>query len=181
MAVNRILVAQHDSEENQWLKVDHNSRYIQNHSPEWQFLFSPNSELTTSQFTLKVWAKFDDDTLTKLKLAAYLYNNTTASIGAIDSCVFNVYRVTTPDWTEVFIDDFTGVAQLNNYYYANPNISALSPAVLDGSTTLMIECVVTRLGVTYRDRIYLNHLGVFDNILRLKQEVYFNEAVKLDE
>jgi len=45
MAITRRLVAHDENEDNQWLKVDHSTRFIENHSDEWQFLFGPNSGL----------------------------------------------------------------------------------------------------------------------------------------
>ena len=52
---------------------------------------------------------------------------------------------------------------------------------MDGDTTLMIEGVAIRSGVTYRDRIYVNHLGVYDSIIRLRNAVDFLDITKLDE
>lgn len=181
MPITRYLVAQDENDVNQWLKVDHPSRYIVNDSPEWQFLFGVDSALNTSQFVLKIACRFDDDSLTKLKMVGYLYNPLTAAIGSIDTCEFNVYLIDLPDWTETFVDVFSGVLQPNNYFYVNPDITDVVPGGMDGSATIMIECVAVRLGTTYRDRIYVNHLGIYDNVLRLKQDIQFSELTKVDE
>jgi hypothetical protein len=45
----------------------------------------------------------------------------------------------------------------------------------------MIQATIVRLGITYRDRIYVNHLGIFDNVTRLRGDVEFLEVTKKDE
>lgn len=181
MAVPRILVAQDNSEENQWLKVDHNSRFIQNNCPEWQFLFGIDSTLSTSQYVLKVTARFDDTSMNNIKLVGYLYNTVTAAVGSLDSCEFKIFKVELPEWTETLLDTFMGAEISNTYFYVNKLMSDFAPAELDGSTALMIECTAVRLGITYRDRVYLNHLGVYDSVIRLRNEVNFLEVMKVDE
>lgn len=184
MPVTRKLLAQDNNEENQWLDVDHDSRYIVNVSPEWQFLFGPNSALSTSSREIKLAAQLDTSTLDKIRIVGYLYNSANASTDSAASATFSIYRVediTTPKWNEVFITNLTGVEQSNNYYFADIAISSITGASLDGDTTLMIEGTVTRSGVTYRDRIYVNHLGVYDSVVRLRNAVDFLDITKLDE
>ena len=87
MPISRKLVAQDDSEVNQWLKVDHSSRFIVNDSPEWQFLFGIDSALSASNQIIKISARFDDTTFNNIKIIAYLYDQQNASIGNANSCV----------------------------------------------------------------------------------------------
>jgi hypothetical protein len=184
MPVTRKLLAQHNNEENQWLKVDHNSRYIVNVSPEWQFLFGPNSALSTGSRVIKLAAQLDTSTLDKIRLIGYLYNSDNASVDSAASATFSIYRVediTTPKWNEVFIANLGGIEQTNSYYFADIDITSITGASLDGDTTLMIEGTVIRSGVTYRDRIYVNHLGIYDSVVRLRNAVDFLDITKLDE
>jgi hypothetical protein len=167
MAITRRLVAQDSSEENQWLKVDHDTRYIQNNGDEWQFLFGPNSALTTSSFVTKISARFDDTTFNNIQIIGYLYDQTNASVGNAGSCQFTLYKVVAPDWTEQLIITLSGVIQPNLYYYTAPTTSSLG-LDFQGGDTLMIEATIVRLGVTYRDRVYINHLGIYDNVTRRK-------------
>lgn len=181
MPISRKIVAQDNSEENQWLKVDHSSRFIQNSGPEWQFLFGINSALTPSDFVLKLSAKFDELLLGTIKMVGYLYSPSNATIGNLSTCTFKVFNITIPDWTEVLIDTFSGVQLSNSYFYSNPTIADLAPSILNGASSLMIECTATRLGVTYRDRVYFNHLGVYDSIVNLKRDINYLELTKVDE
>lgn len=183
MAVIRKWVAQNNSEENQWLKIDHGSRYIVNHSPEWQPIFNANSTLNNSAQILKLAAQLDTNSLDKIRLAGYLYNPIHGSIDNSASVIFKIYKVAdlmSPQWDDQLIETTNGVLQSNNYYFKEIQISALSGVNLDGDTTLMIEGVATRLGVTYRDRIYVNHLGVYDSIVRLRSDVDFLDITKKD-
>lgn len=183
MAISRRLVAQ-NNEENRWLKVDHSSRYIVNDVEEWQFLFGPNSELSNGTQILKLAAQLDTNTLDKIRMIGYLYNPVTGNVDNAAGVTFKVYKVadiTTPKWDDELITTLSGDLQSNSYYFKDILISALTGATLDGDTTLMIEGTATRLGITYRDRIYVNHLGVYTSIVRLRQDVEFLDITKLDE
>lgn len=180
MPITRRLVAQDESYDNQWLKVDHDTRYIVNDVEEWQMLLGPNSNLSNSSPVIKLAAKFNTDTLGNIQIVAYLYDNLTASILNSADCVFNIYKVSSPDWSEVYLQTLTGSQLPNNYYYTNPNINTFPSVNFDGEDTIMIEASVVRLGITYRDRIYVNHLGVYGSILQLRNAVDFLDITKRD-
>ncbi len=179
MAV-RIVVAQ-SQKENQILKMDANSRYIINEEEQWQFLFGPNSSLTNSSPIIKIAARFDDDTFTKIKLVSYLYDSRATSIVNAASCTFKIFKVNLPDWTETLVTTINGTQLTNNYFYINPDTSTLTPLDFFGGDTMMVESTIVRLGVTYRDRLYINHLGIYDNVDRLRKDVEFLDITKLDE
>jgi len=184
MAISRKWVAQNNSDENQWLKIDHSSRFIINHSQEWQPIFNTNSTLTNSSQVLKLAAQLDTNTLDKIRIIGYLYNPIHGSIDNAASVTFTIYKVddiTTPKWDDQLVTTLTGDLQSNSYYFKDINISSILGASLDGDTTLMIEGVATRLGVTYRDRIYVNHLGVYQSIIKLRKDVEFLDIIKQDE
>lgn len=180
MAIIRRLVAQDDNDDNQWLKVDHDTRYIVNDADDWQFLFGPASELSNSTQIIKITARFDDSTFNNLKVIAYLYDAQNASVGNAGSCSFKFYKVNTPDWTETLINTSSGTQLANNYFYLNPTLSTFPSMNFQGGDTLMIEATIVRLGVTYRDRVYINHLGIYDNVTRLRQDVDFLSITKKD-
>jgi len=180
MAITRRLVAQDDNDDNQWLKIDHDSRYICNDADDWQFLFGPNSSLSNSTQLIKITAKFDDSTFNNLKVVAYLYDQRNASVANASTCSFNFYQITTPDWTEVLLNTSNGTQLSNNYFYLNPILSTFAPMDFQGGDTLMIEATIVRLGITYRDRVYVNHLGIYDNVTRLRQDVDFLSITKKD-
>lgn len=180
MAIIRKLLAHDENEDNQWLKVDHSTRYIENNGSEWQFLFGPNSELNNSAQIIKIAAKFNENTFNDIQLIGYLYEPLNAAIANASSCQFKIHKITTPNWTETLILTVSGTQLSNNYFYVNPSISAFG-LDFQGGDSIMIEATMTRLGTIYRDRIYVNHLGIYDNVYRLRQEVEFISITKADE
>lgn len=181
MAIIRKILAHGDNEDNLWLKVDHDSRYIENDTEEWQFLFGPDSALNNADQIVKLAAKFNDSTFNNIQIAAYLYDQKNNAISSAANCQFDIYRVSAPDWTEVYLTTLTGSQLPNNYFYSNPTLAALGTIDFFGGDTLMIQATMTRLGLVYRDRIYVNHLGIFDNVSRLRGDVEFLEVTKKDE
>jgi hypothetical protein len=184
MAIIRKWIAQDNSEENQWLKIDHSSRYIVNHSPEWQPIFSVASTLSNSAQALKIAAQLDTNTLDKIRMIGYLYNPNQGTVDNAASVTFKIFKVTditAPKWDDQLITTVSGILQINSYYFKDISISSLTGTSLDGDTTLMIEATAIRLGVTYRERIYVNHLGVYDSVLRLKKDIEFLDITKQDE
>jgi len=179
MPISRRFVAQ-DQDDNQILKMDHDSRYIVNNDPDWQFLFGPNSQLSNSVLILKLTAKFNEQSFDNIQIIGYLYDTFNASVASAGTGMFKIYRVQAPDWTEVLISTVSGTQLANNYFYNNVLLSSLAPTDFDGGESIMIEGSLTRLGVTYRDRVYLNHLGVYDNITRLRADVEFLDISKKD-
>lgn len=184
MPVTIKLLATDNTEDNQILKVDSAQRFIINDSDDWQFMFGPNSAPSNSTQIIKIAAQLDTETLDSIRFIGYLYNPVTGAIDSAGGVSFNVYYVTkniSPTWGDNYITSLTGNLQSNSYYFASTTISSLIGTSLDGDTTLMIEAVATRLGRTYRDRIYVNHLGVYSSIIDLRNDVQFLNATKLDE
>lgn len=181
MAIERKLIAHDENDINQWLKVDHSSRYISNEEEEWQFLFGPNSSLNNGTFDIKISVRFDDNTFNNIKVIAYLYDKQNSSIGNAATCEFKIYKINLPDWTETLETTLNGTQLSNNYFYINPTTVSMSNINFDGGDTIMVEATILRLGVVYRDRLYANHLGIYDNVFRLRQDVEFLDVTKLDE
>lgn len=181
MAIERKLLAHDDNDDNQWLKIDHLSRYIVNSEDDWQFLFGVDSNLSASVQIIKIGAKLDTTTFDNIKLTAYLYSNNNGSVANASSCVFRLFKVETTTWTETLKATINGSLLFNNYFYANPTFSSLSDFNFDGEDTLMVEAEIIRNGVKQLDRVYINHLGIYDSVVRLKQDINFLELTKKDE
>jgi len=180
MPITRRFVAQ-DQEECQILKMDNIDPFLVNDCEEWQFLFGPDSALTTSNLKIKIACQFNTESFDGIKIIAYLYEDQTGSVASLGTCDFNVYKVVTPNWQDEYLASFSGSLLPNSYMYKQLTSIDLSNITLDGDTTLMIEAVGIRLGTVFRNRIYLNHLGIFDSFTKLKQEVEWLDISKLDE
>ena len=170
-----------DNESSQVLGMGATKRYIVNISNDWQFLFGPHTTPVSGTPVLKIAAEFDTASFDDIRLTAYLYDPATGSVRSAATCSFVISLVSAPGWSESVIDTVAGSALPNSYFFATVNLAALAPAVLDGSATLMIEATATRLASTFRDRVYINHLGIYDTTTRLKQDVEFLDLTKLDE
>ena len=149
---------------------------------DWQALFGPSSTLSPSTRLLKLAAEYDAESFDRIRLAAYLYNTDTAAVDALATCTFRLYIVGRPGWVEVLSQTVAGTLQSgNHYFFAEVLLSALTPTELDGNPTIMVEAFATRQTRTFRDRVYVNHLGSYDSIVRLRNRVDFLEITKLDE
>lgn len=180
----RKLVAQTNPKNNQILKMDSIQRFIVNDAPKWQFLFNAGSDLTNSVQIPKIAAEFDNSDRDSIRVIGYLYNTTSGTVDNASTCEFKIFRVATtlsPKWDDVPLYTVFGVQESNSYFFSDIDLSDLPGADLDGDTTLMVEVLITRLGRTYRDRLYINHLGVYDSIIRLRQDVEWLDISKLDE
>lgn len=179
MAVIRRLISQNE-EDAQVLRTDNRRKFIVCHDRDWQFLFGPDSSLSNSIQVVKIAAELDPDTFDSIRFTAYLYNPIGGSIDNAATCSFDIYRVGKPGWKDEFITSVAGAIQLNHYFYAEKSITDFLPTEFDGGPTMMIEVNITRLGENFKERIYINHLGIYDTTFRIKQDVEFLEVTKAD-
>lgn len=180
MAITRKLVATETNQDCQWLKIDNSDRYIENHSNEWQFLFNPNSAFSNSSQISKIGAEFNKEDLNSIYFTSYLYNQNTGNVDVGASCIFNFYKVTNPNWSETLIFSTLGSLLPTNNFYSNVNLSNLPGIDFEGGDVILVESIITRFGTTYRERAYINHLGVYDSIIRLRQNIDFLNITKQD-
>lgn len=180
----RKLVAQTRSKNNQILKMDSIQRFIVNDAPKWQFIFNAASDLTNSVQVPKIAVELDTSDLDSIRVVGYLYNTVSGTVDNASTCTFKVFRVSnelSPKWNDILIHTEVGVQEPNSYFLVDIPLSNLPGTQLDGDTTLMIEVLIVRSGRSYRDRLYVNHLGVYDSIVRLRQDVEWLDLSKLDE
>lgn len=161
--------------------MDSKSTFLVNDSEEWQFLFGPSTSPEASVLKITIAAQFNIDNFDGIKLIAYLFEDQTGSVSALGSTSFSVYKVVSPEWQDELIGNFSGTELPNSYIYRELTLADLGGIELSGETTLMIEAAGLRLGKIYRGRIYVNHLGVSDSILRIKQSIDFLTITKKDE
>lgn len=169
-----------DNEEAQPLRINSSKRFIVNDTNDWQFLFGPNSAFTTTGKFMRIAAEFDKVDFSSIRFVGYLYDPDSGTISNMANCTFNVYLVTTPFWTEQFVGAFPGTQLFNSYFFADVSSTSLAPIDFFGGDTIMIEAVGVRLGVAFRERVYVNHLGIYDNAFRLRQDVDFLDITKQD-
>lgn len=130
-------------------------------------------------FNITLWAKFNTDSFDGIQMISFLEKND-QSMSAAD-CSFDIYSLSTDNlWTETLRTTVTG-SYSNGKFIASASQASLAPVDLDGEVTLAIKCTMQRQGKTFTKKIYLNHLGVYDSIFRLRKDVEFLDLTKVDE
>jgi hypothetical protein len=126
-----------------------------------------------------LWAKFDSDTFDGIHLLGYLAKNE-KQIPSVN-CSFTISSISNDGtWTETPIVTVFGT-QAGNVFKAIVSQAVLNPIELDSEVTLSILMSLDSVGIKYNKKIYINHLGVYDSIFRLRQDVEFLDISKVDE
>jgi hypothetical protein len=128
-----------------------------------------------------VYAKFNTQTFDGIQMIAWLENDKNQTISS-GSCQFKVYYLDTANnWNQTLI--FTGMGSASGMkWIAAPDQTALGGSLnqLDGERTLLIEATLVKFGESYTNRIYVNHLGVYDSVVRLRNDIEFLDISKAD-
>jgi len=139
-----------------------------------------NRPLYIAQIESIVWAKYDVDNFDGIYLTGFLsYKNEIVSSGSFD---FKVYAVSTDNnWSETLIVSKANVKLSDGKNVAHVTLADLGSLAFDGDFTIAVECVIPRQNRSFYKKIYVNHLGIYENVFRLKQDVEFLEITKKDE
>ncbi len=130
-------------------------------------------------YNVKAWLRFNSDTFDGVQLVGSLVRGKNTK--TIAGCTFKVYSIDlTNSWVETLRTTVSGVAISGNRFSASVLEAVLAPADLTGEITYKIEVDVVRLGKTYSDVFYFNHLGIYDSFIRLKNDVEFLDITKKD-
>jgi hypothetical protein len=132
-------------------------------------------------YVLNVWAKFAQIDFDGIHIRAYVEKENDILQSANYS--FSVYTVATDsNWQETFVVSKVGLPLADGSFKCHVLSSQFPSTVdLDGELTLAIMVTCNRQNKKYRKKIYVNHLGVYDSIVRLRNDVEFLDLTKLDE
>jgi hypothetical protein len=123
-----------------------------------------------------LFAKFNSATLNGLQIVGYLTDNR-----EIDSVIdeFKIYRISDGSWAETFVASVPaikdGVKNIGTCLQSSLGLNELS-----GAETYLIKTTARRRNRIYIKQVYINHLGCFDSIVRLRQEASFLNLSKAD-
>jgi hypothetical protein len=135
---------------------------------------------TNKDFKVKAWMRFNSDTFDGVQMIGSLFRGKSAK--TIASCTFRIYSVDINNtWAETLLVTTTGSDVGENRFSANTPESTLAPTTLTGELTYKLEVEITRLGKTYSDIFYFNHIGIYDTAIRLRKRIDFLAITKLDE
>lgn len=130
-------------------------------------------------FSLKAHAKFNADAMNGIQILARLERD-----GKITSSVIStirVYRVNEANWAETLVATVSPIEISNGVFTATITQATLGLNELSGMETYSFEVEASRKRKRFFSKIWLNHLGCFDSILRMKNELHYLNLTKLDE
>jgi hypothetical protein len=134
---------------------------------------------TKKDYSIRAWAKFDAENFDGIQIIAALsLNGRDKSMGSAE---FTVSSVSIDDsWTETSIGVYTGT-QAGKKFIASVPQADFGSTALSGDITLKVSVKINVLNNVYRDYFYVNHIGIFDEMVRAKNKIKFLELTKVDE
>lgn len=134
---------------------------------------------TKKDYSIRAWAKFDSENFDGIQLISALTLN--GRNKSISSAEFTVSTVSIDDaWTETVVGVYTGIKSGSKFIASVPQVDFGSTA-LSGDITLKVNVQLNVLNNIYRDYFYVNHIGIFDEMVRAKNKIKFLELTKVDE
>ena len=136
-------------------------------------------EVEITKNDIVVWAKFKTQNFDGINLIAFISLN--GGNKTIGSCRFKIYSISVDDnWNQTLVLDSLLPSPGNLAKLHIPQ-SSLGSICLDGELTFSVEVEIKIRNKTYTKKIYVNHLGIYDSFVRLKNDVEFLDLTKLDE
>lgn len=122
-----------------------------------------------------LWAKFNSNTFDGIFLNCTLFkNNRTKPVSNV------LFKVSSVDITGTWVEsELLQTNSLTGKLTVTSN--DLLPTELDGDITLAIEASFSIRNKQYSKKIYVNHLGIYENVFKLRQDVEFLDITKEDE
>ncbi|OQB05783.1 MAG: hypothetical protein BWY19_00808 [bacterium ADurb.Bin212] len=129
-------------------------------------------------YELDIHVKFNADIMDGIQIKAQLLKEQRVSAMSIVST--NLFRVNEASWVETLVDSPTLTMALG-VFTGTVSQSTLLLNELSGMETYALEVTALRKRRTFKKKVYFNHLGCFDSILRLQKEIEYFQITKLDE
>jgi hypothetical protein len=155
-------------------------------------LIAPNSAYTSiltkpdfvrpskKDLKLKSWLRFNSETFDGIQVFAALIEN--GKLRSLAECSFSIYLIDAENnWSQTFLASVDGVSVDGVNFSATFSESDLSPAFLTGELTFKMEAKAKRFSKNYSDVSFFNHIGIYDSLVRLKNELEFLDISKVDE
>jgi len=130
------------------------------------------------EYALKIHAKFDASTMQGLQIEVSLQSSYRQASVAVSS--ISIYRVANGSYSKTLIGSFSPTLSGQSWVLTLTQ-SQLGSNELSGAESYYIEASATRRARSFRSVLYVNHLGVYDSITRLRHDLEYNQITKLDE
>lgn len=158
-----------------------------------KLVITPNNDYNSIMFTtqhravspkeyqLNLWAKFAQDSFDGIHIKSFIEKD--SEVFQSTNYTFDIYTVDKDsNWAETLVATKSGVPLGDGSFKCHVTSSEFPSTVdLDGEITLAIRSTCFRMGRKYTKKIFINHMGVYDSIVRLRQDIEFLDITKLDE
>lgn len=131
------------------------------------------------EFELKLHAKFNVDTMNGIQIMARLHRNGILSQSLVSA--FSLYKVNPANWTETFVSSVAASQASPGIFSGSIVQATLGSNEVSGGECYAVECQATRRRQKYLAKVWFNHLGCFDSLIRLRHSVELLESMKVDE
>ncbi len=123
-------------------------------------------------------AKFNSSIMDGIQFIAELKRDDNTLQSNLDHFILS--SVNPANWAETFIANIVPVST-NGIHTGVINQATLLTHELSGKQVYSVSVEMSRKRFKFRKKIYVNHLGCFDSIIRLRQNVEHLEIEKVDE
>lgn len=127
----------------------------------------------------RLWVKFDSDTFDGIHILGFLADRENEISST--NCNFVINSVSNDGvWAESLVASGAGIPNGTRFTLSVPS-SSFGSLSLDSETTLSVTMTIERQGLQYKKKIFVNHLGVYESVFKLRQDVEFLDITKVDE
>lgn len=121
---------------------------------------------------LKIHAKYNSNLMNGINILAKVDDGILTKSAHITECT--LYRVSDADYSETLIGVIPLTQSSTNIFTANVNQTTLTSSnELSGKETYSITCKALRRRSVYKQKVWFNHIGCFDNINQLRNETNY--------
>lgn len=141
-----------------------------------------NTKLVSNiPFVQNLWAKFATDNFEGIDCLYTLEKSD--KILSTSDITFTIYSVdSSQSWQKTPLSSKLGTRLVDGTMVCRFTPSEIGSLIdVDGELTFAISIYTSRLKRNFNKLIYVNHLGVYDSIIRLKNKINYLEISKLDE
>jgi hypothetical protein len=124
-----------------------------------------------------VFAKFNSETMNGMQVICFLQRGRKRISSTVQS--LKLYRISDGSWNESLVGEFVPVETSPNIFTLNI-FAALGSNELSGAETYCTDVIFKRRETDYFKKVYFNHLGCFDSITRIRQNVDLLNVFKID-
>lgn len=130
-------------------------------------------------FELKIHVKFNTDSMNGVMILVSLLRNGQLCSSYVPNV--QLYQINEANWGETLVSTVSLTESSPGIHTATVPQSTFGLRELSGREVYAVSCTAQRKRGKYRNKVWFNHLGCYDNIIRIKQDLERLDVVKVDE